>query len=61
MLIVPICLLECASAQYSLNSLCPRVSILINIPDAQVRNLRIILDVIKGDQEKAPTDHQLGL
>lgn len=35
--------------------------ILINIPDAQVRNLRVILDVIHGDQEKALTDHQLGL
>lgn len=35
--------------------------ILINIPDAQVRNLRVILDVIHGDQEEALTDHQLGL
>lgn len=70
--IVPICLLGCASAIHKPELLFspwifpaaepapPQLfSILINVPDAKVRNLEVSPKPTHGDHENALTDHQL--
>lgn len=72
MFIVPVCLLGCASAMYKPECLMslsispgaePAPSqlfpILMNVSEAQARNLAVILDATHCDHENALSDHQL--